>query len=244
MLIKREHCRWASPHLHREMDLLIFGHSGAKVLVFPTRDGRFHEYEDMRVVQALAPKIEAGLLQLYCVESMAGETFYCWWRQPAHRVTRWLEFERYILDEVLPFMEERNPHPCLIAHGCSLGAYQAANLAFRHPAQFQKLCAFSGRYDLTLKVEHFSDLLDGHYDDDVYYNMPSHFLPRIEDEHLLEDLRRMDIVLVIGRDDPFLANNVQLSHALTLKGVPHRLHVWDGRAHQGHHWRRMAALYL
>ena len=36
------------------MELLIFGHAGAKVLMFPTRDGRFWEYEALNVVGRLA----------------------------------------------------------------------------------------------------------------------------------------------------------------------------------------------
>jgi esterase/lipase superfamily enzyme len=31
------------------MELLIFGHAGAKVLMFPTRDGRFWEYEKLNL---------------------------------------------------------------------------------------------------------------------------------------------------------------------------------------------------
>ena len=47
------------------MELLIFGHAGAKVLMFPTRDGRFWEYEKLEVVARLADKVDAGHLQLY-----------------------------------------------------------------------------------------------------------------------------------------------------------------------------------
>jgi esterase/lipase superfamily enzyme len=36
----REHHRWFSPALGREMELLVFGHSGARVIVFPTSQGR------------------------------------------------------------------------------------------------------------------------------------------------------------------------------------------------------------
>ena len=60
----------------------------------------------------------------------------------------------------------------------------------------------------------------------------------------LAALRRMDIVLVIGNQDPFLDNNRYLSRLLWEKGVRHDLHEWDGRAHQGYHWRRMAPLYV
>ena len=70
------------------MELLIFGHAGAKVLVFPTRDGRFYEYENLRIVDALRHKIDAGQLQLYCLDSVDWETFYCWWCHPADRVRR------------------------------------------------------------------------------------------------------------------------------------------------------------
>ena len=58
--MNREYHKWWSPRLNRDMELLVFGHAGAKVLVFPTRDGRFFEYEDMRMTEVLRPKIEAG----------------------------------------------------------------------------------------------------------------------------------------------------------------------------------------
>ena len=242
--MNREYHRWYSQRLQREMELLIFGHAGAKVLVFPTRDGRFYEYENLGLVSSLASKIEAGHLQLFCVDSIDWESFYCFWCHPADRIRRHILFEEYILNEVLPLMQERNRHPCTIAHGCSLGAFHAGNLAFRHPHLFRKLAAFSGRYDLTVNVGGFRDLFDGHYDENVYFNTPTHFLPNLHCESRLGALRQMDIVLTIGDNDPFLDNNLYLSRILESKNVPHRLHRWEGRAHQGSHWRRMVSLYV
>lgn len=242
--INREYHKWWSPRLKRDMELLVFGHAGAKVLVFPTRGGRFYEYENLRMVEVLKPKIEQGWLQFYCVDSIDTESFYCWWAHPTGRIERHRQYEEYILNEVYPLMQEKNDHPCTISHGCSLGAYHASAIAFRHPHLFQKLAAFSGRYDLTLRVEAFRDLLDGHYDTDVYYLMPSHFLPNLNDQVQLEHLRQMDIVLTIGAHDPFLSNNKALSRILKRKGIDHHLHVWHGRAHSGYAWRRMAQLYI
>jgi esterase/lipase superfamily enzyme len=54
----------------------------------------------------------------------------------------------------------------------------------------------------------------------------------------------MDIVLVVGSEDPFLDNNRHLSEILWSKGIRHALHLWDGRAHRGHSWRQMAPLYV
>jgi esterase/lipase superfamily enzyme len=225
------------------MELLVFGHAGAKVLVFPTRDGKFWEYEALGIVGRLAPKIEAGQLQLYCIDNLADETFYG--RQhPADRIRRHAAFEDYVLHEVLPLMAAKNPHPATIAHGCSLGAYYAATLALRHPHLFAKLVAFSGRYDLTLRVESFDDLLGGYYDDAVYFHMPTHFLPHLACNWRLASLRRLDIVLTVGAEDPFIDNNRHLSRLLLDKGVAHSLHVWDGRAHRGRSWRDMAPLYV
>jgi hypothetical protein len=44
--VNREHHRWHSPSLGRDMELLVFGHAGARMLVFPTSMGRFFEWED------------------------------------------------------------------------------------------------------------------------------------------------------------------------------------------------------
>ena len=242
--MNREYHHWYSPRLGRDMEFLLFGHAGAKVLVFPTRDGRFFEFEDLRIVQSIRSKIEAGHLQLVCLDSIDHETFYCFWNRPEDRIQRHIHFENYVLNEVMPFVDAKNPHPCWIAHGCSLGAYHAANIAFRHPQLFKKLVVFSGRFDLTLEVEHFKNLFDGHYNDDVYFHTPTHFLPNLSCEKTLQALRKMDIIIVIGKEDPFLENNHLLNRILNQKGIRHAFYEWDGRAHQGSAWRRMAPLYL
>ena len=242
--MNREYHKWYSSRLDREMELLVFGHAGAKVLVFPTRCGRFYEYEEMGLVGALSHKIEQGQLQLYCVDSVDEESFYCFWSRPGDRVHRHRRYEDYVLHEVLPLMGAKNPHPCVIAHGCSFGAFHAVNLAFRHPWAFHKVTALSGRYDLTLEIEHFRNLFDGHYDEHVYYHSPSHFVPNLNEARVLDQFRRLDIVLAVGDQDPFLDNNRQLSESLWRKGVWHALHVWQGRAHSPKYWRKMVELYV
>ena len=242
--MRREHHRWYSSRLGRDMDLLVFGHAGAKLLVFPTRDGRVDEYERIGMIDRLAGKIDAGHMQVWCIDGIADETFYAEWKWPGDRIGRYDAYEHYVLEEVMPLMARLNPHDCTIAHGLSLGAHHAADIAFRHPHLFRKLAAFSGRYDLTRPVEHFSDLMSGHYDDRVYFHMPNHYLPGLSDAWSLDHLRRMDIVLVVGAEDPFLDDNLRLDAILSAKGIPHRLDIWDGRAHRGSAWRKMAEIYV
>lgn len=242
--MNREYHKIWSHHLQRDMELLVFGKGGAKVLVFPTRCGRFYEYEKMGIIDAVQDKIAAGFLQFYCVDSIDTEGLYCSDIPPNQRIARQQAYERYILTEVLPLIHAHNPNPCLISHGASLGAFHAANLVFRHPQHFQKLVAFSGRYDLTLSVECFSDLFEGFYSEDIYFHTPSHFLPNLNCELQLGLLKKMDITLVIGNEDPFLENNKQLSDILWGKNIPHQLIFWDHRAHSADYWRKMAQIYL
>ncbi len=70
----REYHRWFSPSLHRDMELLVFGHAGARVLVFPTSKGRFHEWEDRGMIGPLCHHLTHGWLQLYCVDSVDAES--------------------------------------------------------------------------------------------------------------------------------------------------------------------------
>ena len=240
----REYHKWFSPNLHRDMELLILGHTGARVLVFPTRRGRFYEYEELGLVDALADQIENGWLQLFCVDSVDGESIYNRTVHPHDRIRRHGQYEQYILGEVLPLSRLKNPQPFMISHGCSLGAYHALNIALRHPQWFGKVVAFSGRYDLSAPVAEFRGLFDDYYDEDIYFNSPNHFLPNLHDDAALNQLRRLQIVLTVGAEDPFLSSNTALSGALRDKHVAHELYVWEGRAHQADDWHKMVQLYL
>ena len=71
----REYHKWFSPALGRDMELLVFGHAGAPVLVFPTREGRFFDYENWGLVGAATEHIESGRLRLFCVDSVDAEAF-------------------------------------------------------------------------------------------------------------------------------------------------------------------------
>jgi esterase/lipase superfamily enzyme len=226
------------------MELLVFGKAGSRVVVFPTRCGRFHEYEDFGLVEALADRIENGWLQLYCLDSVDAESFYCSANRPADRIRRHLSYERYVLREVVPFSDAKSPGSFLMAHGASLGAFHAVNIALRHPGVFGKVVAFSGRYDLSVGVDDFRDMFDGYFDEEIYYNSPNRFVPNIDDPSLLESLRRLEVVLTIGADDPFLGSSRELAAHLAAKGIPHALHVWNGRAHSKRHWAKMCQLYM
>ncbi|MBE7171918.1 MAG: esterase family protein [Williamsia sp.] len=242
--MNREYHKWFSAGLQRDMELLIFGDRGRAVLFFPTRTARFYDYENWRIVEALRHRIDNGELQLFCVDSIDIESFYNQHIHPAQRISRHLQYERYILDEVIPFMRTENRGHDLEVAGCSMGAYHAVNFAFRHPHIFTKVVAMSGRYDLTHQLVNFKDLFDGYHNEDIYYNMPLQFVANLEDETILNAVRNTEIILVIGENDPFLFSNQQLSQLLTNKSLPHQFYIWQHDAHRPRYWRHMVQLYL
>jgi esterase/lipase superfamily enzyme len=242
--MNREYHKWHSPALNREMELLVFGHAGPRLLVFPSRKRRFFEYEDHGMIDALRDRLEDGKLQAVCVDGIDEESLYCFDIEPAQRIKRHLEYERYVVEEVLPFFTKLNPRMPLTAHGCSFGAYHAVTLALRHPQHFARAVGFSGRYDLTLHVGDFHSLFHGFYDESLRAIMPSHFVPDLSNPKLLRQIRHVRFILVIGEEDPFYEDNVALRCAFTEKKIPHELHAWCGNAHRFRYWRQMARVYL
>lgn len=235
--MNREYHRWHSAALDREMELLIFGHAGARVLVFPTSQGRFFEWEDRRMFEAVREPVERGLLQFYAVDSVDAESWYCGWAQPAGRAQRHAQYDRYLHEEVLPFMRERNTNPFLMTLGASFGGYHAMNFGLRHPAEVRRILAFSGLYDIRRFV-------DGYYDDNVYYNNPVDFIPNESDPARLALLRRQDIIMAAGRDDRLMASAQRLTGSLWAKGIGNALREWDGWAHDWPYWEKMLQMYI
>jgi esterase/lipase superfamily enzyme len=240
--MKREYIKWFSSNLQREMELLIFGHAGSPVLFFPTRMGRFYDYENWGVIKALEEKIVSGKNQLYCLDSIDAESFYCKSIPPTDRIYRYTLYEKYLLEEVIPFIKQHNKNE-LISAGCSLGAYHAVNIAFRHPHLFKKTIGISGRYDLTIQVKHFDNLFEGYLDDTIYSNMPALYIPNLSSKEKIP-LQNLDIILVVGKEDLFVKNNLQLSESLRKKNIPHQLHLVEGEAHKAIYWGALLNNYL
>jgi esterase/lipase superfamily enzyme len=236
--MNREYHKWYSSRVGREMELLVFGHSGVPVLVFPTSGGRFYEFEDRGMVAALAAKIERGALQLFCVDSMNMESWYNRGIHPRMRIGRHMLYEQYLLNEVLPMMRAKNREARPLTLGCSFGGYHAVNMALRRPEIFCGFVSLSGAFDLA-------PFLDGYYDEDCYYHLPTHYLPKLTDPWFLEQFRADRFVLATGCDDHCLTENQNLDRILNERGIAHRLDVWQAEnSHDWPTWRRMVEEYL
>lgn len=231
----RQHRKWWSPALERDMEMLVFGDRGTPVLVFPTSMGRFYQWEDFGLVGHMAPRIDGGWLQLWCVDTVDGESFYAKQRSPQERAARHLAYERYLLDEAIPAIRADNEVPFLIVAGASFGATHAAMLVTRHPGVARKAVCLSGAYGV-------SRWLDGATD--AYYLDPLAFLPGLSDERYLGPMRDTEIVIATGELDPNVDESKRLAALLQEKGVPADLHLWQGWAHDWPFWKDMVDVFL
>ena len=236
--MKREYSRWFSGSLGRDMEMLVFGHSGLPVLVFPTSGGRFFEFEDHGMVGAVAGDIDAGRLQLFCVDSVNLESWYNRDVPPRWRIARHVQYEEYVRNEVLPLIREWNGSERPIALGCSLGGYNAASIALRHPSTFRGFLSMSGIFDP-------SRFLQGYYDQDVYFYTPTHFIPNLTDPYELAKYNGNIHILATGDHDQCWDSNERMAEILRAKNIPYRLDVWgNGTRHDWPWWQRMIQTYL
>lgn len=236
--MQRQHVKWWSPSLGREMEMLVFGHGGTPVLVFPSSMGRFYEWEDFHMISSIRHQIEHGMNQIFCVDSVDAESFYNRGVNPYTRFQRYKQYESYITDEVVPHIHNTNPNRYLISAGASFGAYHACNIALKHPWLFGKLIAMSGKYDVR-------SFADSFYDENVYFNNPVDYMPNLNDHGHLEAIRRMDLRFAAGDQDICLEATKYFCHILYEKGIWYECDIWSPNViHDWPVWREMFQKHL
>ena len=234
----RSHRTWQSAALSgRSMDLLVLGHAGARVLVFPTSQGSFHEWDDRRMGDAVGNQLESGSLQLFCVASADDASWYNDTLPPPRRAEWQARYEACLLDEVLPFTRQANPDPRLILTGASFGGYHAISFGLHHPDLVTRILSMSGLADIRRLTGGFSDQIVAQYN-------PVEFMDRPHGPERLAALQKLDIILAVGRDDALRQGNEELSRILVERGVGNALRIWDGWAHDWPWWQQMLALYV
>ncbi len=234
----RNYHRWYSPSLSRDMELLEFGHGGFPILVFPTSKGRFFEYEDRGMVDAIAPGIEQGEFRLLCVDSVDAESWYNRSIHPHHRVLRHNQYEDYLLQEVVPLALSKTEGGTLGVTGCSFGGFHAVNFAFKHPNRVTACVSMGGAFDLTGFMPHYTG-------EDFYFNQPLQYLPNLDDGWYWDRYQHLKLVLAAGEWDICLNDNLRLAGVLKAKSIPHWLDVWgNGTGHDWSFWKAMAQKFF
>ncbi len=238
--MRREIHKWWSPNLNKEMEIVVYGHYGYALLMFPTAAADYLEYERFQLIDSIAPFINDGKLKAFSVNSINSESWLNSNMHPSHKAIRHQQYNQYITEEVTPFIRQLGSSSVpIVTTGASLGALHAANIFLRNPYIFAGTIAMSGNYDLK-------SYTDGYYDDNCYFNSPVDYLPHWNDENILNMLRHKSIIIASGQgsyEDPDASR--KLSDILNAKGIQHWLDLWGhDMPHDWPTWRDMLPYFL
>jgi esterase/lipase superfamily enzyme len=231
--MKEEYRQWHSANLNQDFNMLVFGHGGMPLILFPTSQGRYYQQKDSGMLEAARWFVDQGKVKIYCPDSIDQQSWYNTSIPPAARAYNHACYDKMVLEEiVLPAQQETGIHRIATA-GCSFGGYHALNFAFRHPETVSYVYSMSGIFDIS-RFTHPG------YDDNVYFNNPMDYIAKDNDPHLW----KMGIVLGCGEIDVSLEDNREMSALLGEKQIPHWLDIRAHGVHDWPLWREMFPQYL
>lgn len=236
----KEETSWFSPNLNMEMPIVSYGHAGYPLLMFPTAAADYLEYERFQMLDAIRPFIDAGQIRAYSVNSVNRYSLLNQETPAPLKGELLVRFDRYVTDEVLPFIRLHSGDQKPLVTGASLGSYLALNTYLKHPDLLRGVISMSGSYEIR-------GFLNGYHDENIYYNNPVEYLPNLNDDYYLPILQKADSIAVITGQGTFedAGRSRQISQIMHSKNIPHVLDIWgQDVAHDWVWWRKMLPLYL
>ncbi len=233
MQVKEEHIKWNSPTLGKEFEMLVYGHYGTPVIIFPTTMGRHFESKDFKLIDSAANLLNEGRFKIYCPDSIDKYSWYNKKIHPAERVKNHMWYDKFIAEEVVGAIRESYGINKVVVAGASFGGFHAANFAFKHPEMVSHLISMSGAFDIR-------SFVDGYYDDNVYFNNPIDYIKGDQNP----ELWKLKVILGYGEWDICKDANLKLGGLLQEKNM----NVWMDERRWAEHdwplWRTMFPDYL
>ena len=234
--MNRQITSWYSPSLNKEMPIASYGHFGFALLLVPTAAADYLEYERFQLLDCLAPYIDSGKMRVFSIDSMNNESWMNNKMIPEHKAIRHNQFNEYVHNEVVPFIRSQTSQETMIyTCGASFGALHSMNLFLKRPDIINGVISMSGVYDL-------SEYTKGHWDDQVFFNSPEHYMPSLQDEWYLEKIRASHHIHIYtgsgDYEDPEASR--RFAGILHSKGIWYDLDVWGHDVpHEWPTWRKM-----
>ncbi|MCA1803076.1 MAG: hypothetical protein LC662_11505 [Rhodothermaceae bacterium] len=212
--------KWGSPSLGKQMQVNIYGTGGTPVLAFPDYNGKASDYSSLGFLDQINEQLTNEYNRFYCVSTVDKDVFNTRTNNPDGRLGLYIQYENYIMDEVIPFIKDHSGNDFLIVTGVGMGAYHALNFAFKHPETVNKVLAACGRYNIKpFFNDYFSELL--------YYNNPVEYFPNLNDQDIIDRIKRLDIRIITNNKDPYRSEAEMISDALNDKWIHHSLDLWE-----------------
>lgn len=237
-----EYHEFFSNNLNKDMPFKIYGQAGKPIIVFPSSGGRFYEYEDFKMIEAISKFIREGKILIYAVDSVDYESWLNEQASPADKAKRHNAYDRYIVEEFLPFIRDHSGWTGRIGStGCSMGGFHSANFFFRHPHTFDLLIALSGIYDAGFFTA--ADLTAR----DVYLNSPIDYLKNLSDSYYLDAIREGDIIICTGQgswEEDSVRDTRLLEEVLKAQNIPAWVDYWGYDVDHDWPWWRVQMPYF
>jgi esterase/lipase superfamily enzyme len=224
--------------------VLVFGHYGRPLLVFPAQEGRRYEWEERGMIATIAGLIDAGRVKVYCVDSWDSGTWHDQGLPLEERARRHGAYEDWLLGHVVPTIHaDCGGFEEIALTGVSFGAYHAANLALRRADLFPLAICMSGVYDVA-------GIGWGERGDATYFHNPMDYVSHLYGDHLDWLRSRVSLLLVVGQgawedSTGSLESTRRFAGVLAGKGIRHELDVWGHDVpHDWPAWRAQIAHHL
>jgi esterase/lipase superfamily enzyme len=204
-----------SPAIGGAGKVVIHGHYGRPVLVFPSEGGSAWDYESNGMVDAVAGVVEAGRAKLYCVDAFdSGDRS---------------QYESWIIDQVVPFIhDDMGGAQDILTTGCSMGAFHAANFVLRRADLFTAAICQSGNYEFGITGE-----VSGFHGDHLDWIRSRASFLLVCGQGMWEDTTGA------------LESTKHLAWLLGEKGIRHELDLWGHDVpHDWPSWRAQIAHHL
>lgn len=222
--------------------VFCYGHWGRPVIAFPSEQGEPADWEDRGMVDALGGLLAEGRLKLYCVSSYDSQS----WKagvELEEAARRHGFYEWWVLERLMPFVQDDAKAHDAIVTGASFGAYHAVNFCLKRADLFPLAIGMSGVYDVSRTG-------GGERGDALYFSNPMDYVQNLHGDHLDWLRGRASLLLLCGQGQwedttGALESTKRFAWLLGEKGIRHELDLWGHDVpHDWPSWRRQLAHHL
>ncbi len=232
-----------SQNLGKDMEFNVYGYAGQPILMFPTMNGRFYQYDDFALLDSISEYINQGKIQVFTADGIDFEGLTCYEMPGQERLLRHEQYVSYVTKELVPRILKINKSKLKpIVAGCSMGGYHTTNFFFRFPELFSAMISLSGVFSLR-------ELFDGYFDDNLLVNSPLDYIQKItkKDKQYKQYIKK-EIVMCCGQgafEEKMMHDMGIMQHLLSEKQIPACIDVWGFDVnHDWDWWKKQLPYFL
>ena len=235
-----------SKYLNRDMEYKIYGHAGKPMLIFPSSEGRFYQYEDSGMIGAISDFINEGKIQVWTVDSIDSEAYFSkhWDKLKLNELHN--KYFEYITHEIIPSIiktskkNNKRKKLNLIISGCSFGAFHAANYFFKNPKDIDTVIGLSGVYSTDMFFHDYTH-------EEIKENSPVDYLKKA-DKKTIKKYQKASLIFCCGQgayEDEMLYDTYRLGEVLDSINVPAWIDIWGKDVdHDWPWWQKQIKYFL